>query len=165
MSKAISTQLTLANIQAVLVLLGQAPGRLIHLSQQLPPEQLTRPLAAGERSFAENVAHLLHCESRTAEAITLALLADKPLVYAIHPERQIGKLWRLDEFPPADLLTYFALRRTMLLKILSRLTPAEWEKVIQPEGKKRGESVFWLARALALHEAEHLADLGRYLPP
>jgi hypothetical protein len=163
MPKAISTQLTQPNIEAVLALLSQTPGRLTFLSQQLPPEQLTRPLAAGERSFADNVAHLLHCESRTAEAITLALLLDEPLVLAIHPERQVGKLWRLDELSPADLLTYFALRRTILLKILNGLTPAEWERAIQPEGKKRLESVFWLARALALHEEEHLADLGRYL--
>lgn len=163
MSKTISTHLTQANTQAVLALLSQTPGRLTHLSQQLPPEQLTRPLAAGERSFAENVAHLLHCESRTAEAITQALLLDEPLAYAIHPEQHLGQLWRLEELPPADLLTYFALRRTILLKVLNRLTPTEWNRAVQPAQKKRVESVFWLARALALHEAEHLADLGRYL--
>lgn len=160
MKKPISTELTAANIARVVGLLGETAGKLTNLSQSLTEEQLNRPVAAGERSLTETLAHLIHCEARSSEAIYLALLADEPLVVDIHPERQWGKLLRYDQFAFDDLLAYFKLRRAVLLRVLDSLTESQWARTIRKEGKKRQESVYWRARTIALHEAEHLADVA-----
>jgi hypothetical protein len=102
---------------------------------------------------------LLNSEARSSEAIYLALLAGEPFVPDIHPERQWGKLLKLEQLPFSDLLSYFELRRTILLHVLTSLTEAQWTRVIREERKKRKESVYWQARSLALHELEHLSDL------
>jgi hypothetical protein len=126
-------------------------------------QQLHAPLGSGERSFHETLVHLINCEARTSEAIPLALLANEPLLPAIHPERDLGKLLHLEQLPFPDLLAYFKFRRTILLRVLQGLTEKKWSRVIRQEGKIRNESVYWQARAQALHEWEHLQELGRKL--
>ncbi len=159
MKKLVSTELTNANITRVTALLADAPGKVESLSKGLSDAQLRRPLGDGERSFTEELAHLLNCEARSSEAIYLALLVDEPLFVDIHPERQLGKLLRYDQFAFGDLLAYFKLRRAVLLRVLASLAEAQWSRTIREEGKKRKESVYWRARSIAMHELEHLLDI------
>jgi hypothetical protein len=163
MKKSISTYPTQANITAIMSILNEVPRQLETLSALLSPKQLRAPLAEGERSFIENVAHIINCEAITAEAIYEALLLDEPLIANIHPERQLGKLLRLELFETAELITYFKFRRMLLLRVLNGLNDAQWNRVIREEGKQRKESVYWRARTLALHELEHVTDLERKL--
>lgn len=163
MKKPISTQLTQANITTVIDILTQTPHRLEDLSTPLSPEQLRQPLGIGERSFIENLAHLINCEERSTHAIYLALLAAEPLFLDLHPERQWGKLLRYDLFEFTDLLAYFTFRRRVLLRVLHELTDVQWARGIREPGKQRKESVYWRARATALHELEHLTDLDSKL--
>ena len=81
----------------------------------------------------------------------------------VHPERQVGKLLRYDLLAFADLLAYFKLRRTVLLRVLKSLTAAQWSRSIREARKQRQESVYWQARGQALHEFEHLSDLRHKL--
>lgn len=159
MKKSVSTELTAGNIAKITALLTDTPGKLESLSQSLSDEELSRPFAPGERSFTETLAHLLNSEARSSEAIYLALLADEPLLVDIHSERQWGKLVRYDQFGFAELLAYFKFRRAVLLKVLGGLSAAQWARTIREEGKQRKESVYWRARSLALHEADHLSDI------
>jgi hypothetical protein len=159
MKKSLSTELTKTNITQVLALLTDTPEKLEKVSQPFIVAQLSRPPGPGERSPTEILAHLLHCEARTAEAIYAALLVQEPLLLSIHPERQFGNLVRYDLLPFADLLPYFKFRRQVLLRVLASLTESQWGRTIREEGKKRQESVYWQARSLALHELEHLAEL------
>jgi len=163
MKKVIATQQTQANIVQVMDLLKNSPEKLGQLSLSLTTEHLAQPLGSGERSFTQILAHLLHCEARTSEAIYLALLADEPFFVDIHPERQWGKLLRYDLLLFADLLTYFKLRRTMLIRVLASLTETQWTRSVRQEGKQRKESVYWRARSLCLHELEHLTDIEHKL--
>jgi predicted CopG family antitoxin len=163
MKKAISTDLTPANIAKVTGLLADTPMQLERLSRQLASEKLRQPLGSGERSFTEVLAHLINSEARSSEAIYLALLAEEPLFPDIHSERQWGKLLRYDLLAFSDLLAYFRLRRTILLRVLASLTEEQWSKVIREEGKKRKESVYWRARSLTMHELEHLTDMQNKL--
>lgn len=159
MKKTISTELTNANIAKVITLLADTPGELERLSKGLSHERLSQPLGSGERSFTEGLAHLIHCEARSSEAIYLALLADEPIFPGIHPEHQWGNLLKFDLLPFSDLLAYFKLRRTVLLRVLAALTEEQWARSIREAGKKRQESVYWRARSIAMHELEHLLDL------
>lgn len=159
MKKAISTELTSANIAKVMEILTETPAQLESLSKQLSEEGLHQPLGARERSFTEDLAHLIHTEDRSSEAIYLALLMDEPLIPDVHPERQWGKLLKFDRLPFSELLAYFKLRRVVLLRVLASLTEAQWARSIREAGKKRQESVYWRARTIAMHELDHLSDL------
>ena len=159
MKKAISTEATTANIATIMELLADTPIQLERLSTGLPSEKLRQPVKPGERSFIEALAHLIHCEARSSEAIYLALLVSEPIVPAVHPERQWGKLLRFDLLDVSDLLAYFKLRRAVLLRVLASLTDIQWERAVCEPGKKRKESVYWRARSMALHELEHITDV------
>jgi len=159
MKKAISPDLTKSNIEKVMELLRDTPAQLESLSKPLHEKGLRQPLGAGERSFTEDLAHLIHTEARSSEAIYLALLLDEPLMADVHPERQWGKLLRYDLLAFSDLLAYFKLRRAVLLRVLTSLTEEQWARSIREEGKKRKESVYWRARSLAIHELDRLTDL------
>lgn len=163
MKKTVSTRPTPSNIAKITALLADTPLKLEHLSAGLSEEQLRQPLGPGERSFTEDLAHLLNSEARFPEAVYLALLADEPVFIDLHPERQLGKLLRYDQFAFGDLLAYFKLRRTFVLRMLASLSEAQWSRAIREEGKQRQESVYWRTRSLGLHELEHLLDLERKL--
>lgn len=163
MKKAVSTAPTKANIANVMALLAETPLELERLSTGLAPEELGRPLGSGERSFIEDLAHLIHSESRSSEAIYLALLLDEPIFPDIHPERQWGRLLHFDLLDFSDLLVYFRVRRAVLSRVLAALAEQQWERSIREEGKKRKESVYWRARTIAMHEQEHLSDLQKKL--
>ncbi len=163
MTKQIPTEQTEANIQEVLRLLSETPVQLEKLCKGLSEEKLRKPLGAGERSFAEVLAHLLNCEARTSESIYLALLLKEPALHPIHPERDLGKLLRYDQFPFDEQLAYFKFRRAVLLKVLSSLKESQWSRAVREEGKQRKELVYGQARGQALHELEHIQDLERKL--
>lgn len=159
MKKQISTAQTEANIKEILRLLTETPVRLAVLSKGLSELKLQEPLGKGERSFTETVAHMINTESISSDAIYLALMLNEPMLPDIHAERDLGKLLRFDLLPFSELMTYFATRRTVLLRILASLTDEQWSRSIRDNGKQRKESVYWRARGLALHELEHLQDL------
>jgi hypothetical protein len=160
MKKSIPTEQTPANVARVLALLAETPDRLADLSRGLSEEELRRPLAPGGRAFAEVLAHLINTESRTNESIVLAVALHEPLLANLHAEREYGRLLRHDRMPFADCLAYFRFRRAVLLRLLESLSDKQWARVIREEGKQRRESVYWRARGMALHELEHLAELG-----
>jgi|SRR5688572_27509709 len=163
MKKIISTEATNSNIAKIKDLLADTPLKLESLSKRLSSEQLRQPLGSGERSFTEDLAHLINSEARSSDAIYLALLAEEPLFIDIHPERQLGKLLRYDLLGFSDLLAYFKVRRTVLLRVLDSLTEEQWSRSIREAGKKRKESVYWRARSIAMHEWEHLSDIENKL--
>ena len=159
MKKTISTDQKPANIEKVMEVLRETSGQLESLSDRLSDEQLHEPFGAGERSFTENLAHLIYTEALSSEAIYLALLLDEPLLADVHAERQLGKLLRFDLLPFSELLAYFKVRRRVLLRVLESLTEVQWGRAIREEQKKRKESVYWRARGIAMHELDHLTDL------
>lgn len=162
MKQQIPTQQTKGNIADILSILAQTPEHLARLSGLLSQERLQSPLAEGERSFLEVLAHLVNCELRTSGEIYLALMADEPFIHDIHPERQWGKLWRHDLFDFSELLSYFTFRRKVLMRVLNTLTDAQWSRVVREENKQRKESVYLLARVLCMHEQGHIEELERF---
>jgi hypothetical protein len=159
--KKITTDPTPANITTIMDMLAALPQHLAAATQGLTDEQLRHPIAEGERTATEVLAHLINSEARTSEAIYLALLAEEPFVPAIHSERDWGKLLRYDRFPFSELLAYFTLRRTVLMRVLSSLTYPQWLRAVRDEHKQRKESIYWKCRALALHEWEHVGEIER----
>jgi DinB superfamily len=163
MTKDISTKVTSSNIAQVLGLLAETPVQLEALSRSVSVKKRNQPLGEGERSLIETLAHLVNSEARISESIYLALLMDEPLIANIHSERDWGQLLQYDLSDFDELLAYFKFRRTVMLRVLSGLKEAQWSRAIREDGKQRKEPVYWRARSLALHEAEHVGDLERKL--
>ena len=163
MNKILSTDQTPENISKILEVLTETPKRLEALSKGLSKEKLREPLGKGERSFTEDLTHLINGEAKSAEMIYQALLVNEPFFANIHPDRDWGKLTRLDLLDFSDLLAYFKTRRKVLLRVLSGLKEAEWSRAVREEGKKRKESVYWRARTIVMHELDHLGDLEKKL--
>jgi len=55
----------------------------------------------------------------------------------IHPERQLSKLLRHEQFTVSELLAYFRFRRIVLLRVLTSLKAEHWSRSFHEEGKKR----------------------------
>jgi hypothetical protein len=161
--KAISTDQTPENIAKVIEALTRFPARLEALIKSVPAARFSQPLGRGERTPAEVLAHLLNTEARSSEMIYQALLVKEPFFPDIHPERDWGKLLRLDLLEFSELLAYFKIRRKVLLRVLSRLKEKDWGRAVREEGRQRKESVYWRARTIAMHELDHLGDLEKKL--
>ena len=163
MTNILSTELNAANIARVLEILAESPSRLAAVTKAVSAEALSQPLGKDERTPTEVLAHVLNGEARSVEMIYQALLVQEPYFPDLHPDRDLGKLLRFDLLGFAELLTYFNVRRKVLLRVLSGLSEAQWARTIQEEGKKRKESVYWRARTLVMHELDHLGDLEQKL--
>ena|SRR5688572_11316964 len=161
MNKTLSTDQTPENISKILEMLAETPKKLEVLSKGLSKEKLREPLGKGERSFTEDLTHLINGEARSSEMIYQALLVDEPFFADFHPDRDWGKLTRFDLLDFSDLLNYFKTRRKILLRVLSELKEADWSKAVREEGKKRKESVYWRARTIVMHELDHVGDLEK----
>jgi hypothetical protein len=161
MKKTIPTEQTSASIASVLETLAETPSKLEALSKSLAKVQRTQPLGKGERSFTEDLSHMINGEARSSEMIYQALLVNEPLFANLHPDRNWGNLTRFDLLEFSELLAYFKIRRKVLLRVLSGLKDKDWGRVIREEGKRRRESVYWRARTIAMHELDHLEDLAR----
>ena len=159
MKKIISTDPTPTNIVKVTEILTETSQKLETLSKPLTAEQLHQPLGEGERSFTQDLAHMINGEARSSEMIYQALLTNEPIFADIHPDRHWGKLLRFDLLEFNDLLAYFKLRRTVLLRVLSGLKEDDWSRCVREERKQGKESVYWRARTIAMHELDHLRDL------
>lgn len=158
--KGLATAPSEERIALILQILEASPGRLKELGEDLSDARLNLPLGEGERSFKRDLTHLIYCAERGTIPIFYALAADEPLMPRIHAERQWGKLLRYEAFDLPDLYAYFSFNRRALLNVLRRLSPRQWQRAAQPEGKQRTESVYYLARGLCLHEYGHLEDLS-----
>ena len=154
----INTQPSPKYFSRVLTLLGESPAKLEALRRSLTEEQLCEPLAEKEWSFKQQLAHLLSREEITSQSIYYALLVDDPILPDIHPQRHWAPLVDYEHFPVSKLLDYYYFRREIFLRVLADLSDTEWENVVR-RASKRPETIYRLARALALHEVEHLEDI------
>lgn len=159
--KKLSTDFTQANRATVIEILTVSPHRLAAATNGYSDVDLAHPLAEGERSATEVLAHLINSEARTSEAIYLALLTDEPFMPGVHSEREWGKLLRYDLLPFSELLAYFTLRRTVLLRVLNSLNDNQWLRVVRDENKQRQESIYWKCRALVMHELDHIGEIEK----
>jgi DinB superfamily len=155
-AQSISTELKQSNVVKVLEMLRATPTLFVNFAFGKTNQELKHPLIESKRSLSEELAHLIHCEARTSEAILIALLKKNSSIVELHPEREWGSLVRFDILEFSELLPYFQLRRKVLLQVLVNLTLEGWSLTVQESRKKRQESVFWKVRALALHEHHHL---------
>jgi hypothetical protein len=140
----------------VLALLAETPLRIAAAAAGQTAARLALPLAPGEWSAVQILAHLRGCADVWPKTIFAMLNQDNPQLALIAPRAWARKMGyaRLDF--DASFQTFRAAREE-LLPILSALPPEAWQRGALIGG--RTHTVFSQARRLALHEETHCAQL------
>jgi uncharacterized damage-inducible protein DinB len=153
-------QITPTEIEKHLKQLTSTPSRIAACTAHLSDEQLHAKPGPREWSVSEILAHLRACDEVWTHSIYAMLVEDHPELPPLD-ERRWAKVVRYADREFAAMLQAFALRRAELVSVLSALSTDGWSRTANIAG--RSHSVFSQARRLALHEAEHCAQLEELL--
>ena len=149
-------------IEQILTLLADAPSKIIHLTEGLPPTQLLAPPKPGEWSARDVLAHLRACSDMWGKYIAQILNEDRPTFKAVNPTTWINKTnYRELEFQPS--LQAFIAQRADLLMLLKPLPVEAWSRTatVTGAGKPRERTVYTYAQWLANHERTHIRQIER----
>jgi uncharacterized damage-inducible protein DinB len=133
--------------------LAVTPDLLRRLTDDVPPEQTTRPPTPGQWSISEVVRHLVEGDRDTFLPRLRRMLAEARPVFASR-DRQASA----DRSDLATLLGAFESARREVLKILEGLEPPQWQR--EGVSPSRGAlSVEAYAATMAGHDTEHLQQI------
>jgi DinB superfamily len=144
-----------------LVLQGQAPGRIARLIDAAQSSEVTRKPAPGKWSVLEIIVHLAEDELTSSWRYRQMLERDGATLQGFDQD-----LWaRLGDYanwPAQDALDMFRLLREANLRMLAKLSPAEWERSGVHEERGR-ITVRELARHMAAHDINHIKQIEAIL--
>lgn len=133
------------------------PGQVSRIFSMLTNEQLHAPLASGEWSPAEVLAHLRAADDIQSIRAYMILARDEPPLPAFDERIWAEVAGYLTLHPRASLDIYFR-RRIELAHMLRGVAPADFERVGTHE--TLGQITLQaLLENLASHEEEHIAQL------
>lgn len=146
-------------IEDVLKRLAAAPGRFIALLSKLEDADSVAGSGEGEWSPAEVVAHLRAANDIIEPRMFFILVRDNPPLLGYEEDRWL-RVARYTSIPPLELLETMRARRAELVHALRGIAPEDWDRTGTHE--MRGPiSVMDIARQVADHEDEHLAQIER----
>jgi hypothetical protein len=133
--------------------LETAPGVIIPLIREVPPEILKRRPSMEKWSAYENAIHLSQSDASFRARLDLILSTPEPFIEVIEnsPEDEAGAMLDIDL---DESLDRYAQERTALAERLKTLSPDEWQKTAVHEAFDH-YSVFIMFRHLFLHEMLH----------
>src|SRR5215813_12284535 len=135
----------------------RGPGRVSHIFSMLTDKQLGAPLAPGEWSPAEVLAHLRAADDIQAMRAYMILTREEPPLPAFDERVWSEVAGYLTLHPRASLDLYFR-RRIELAHMLRGVAPADFERAGTHETLGR-LTLQALLENLASHEEEHVAQL------
>lgn len=151
--------------ETILSLLEFTPRHLAELTAHVPPQILNQQPAAGEWSLGQVLAHLRACADVWGERYMLPILRQEhPTIKALNPRTWILSTNYLQlEFLPS--LLAFADQRARLLKVLSALSPQDWQRgnTLIGAGKPLQQTLHLHADRMARHDHTHLKQIERTL--
>lgn len=133
--------------------LATAPGVIIPLIREVPPEILKRRPSPGKWSAYEHAIHLSQSDVAFRARLDLILSTDEPIIKTIEnsAEDEAGAMLEVDL--DASLERYVR-ERASLVERLKQLTPEQWHKTAVHEAFDR-YSVFIMFRHVLNHEMLH----------
>ena len=149
-------QATPAEIEKHFRQLADTPRRIAVCTAHLTDEQLHAKLSSREWSASEILAHLRACDAVWTHSI-YAMLAENQPELPLLDERRWAKAIRYVDREFVAALQAFTQLRAELVSVLGALPIESWSRTANIGG--RTHSVFSQARRMALHEAEHCAQL------
>jgi len=149
------------NLQELIAAHREAPAVLAGLIDGVPKDTLARPPAPGKWSVAAILAHLAEDEVVTMWRYR-QMIENDGVALAGFNQDEWARLGSYDSWTPRDALALFRLLREANLRMLERLTPAEWQRggVHAERGPMTVES---LARHMAGHDANHIQQIRSIL--
>jgi len=142
---------------ALIAALAEAPARITALFRAAGEAASAASPAPDEWSASDVLAHLRASDAILAPRLFQIAVRDDPALPAFD-ERRWAEVAGYAALSPAVLLEGYASRRAELVAMLCRLAPADWQRAGQHEVAGR-VTLLDIARHLATHEAEHVAQL------
>lgn len=133
--------------------LETAPGVILPLIREVPPQILKRRPSPGTWSAYENAIHLSQSDASFRARLDLILSTPEPFIETIEnsAEDEAGAMLDVDL---DESLDRFARERASLVERLKELSPDEWQKTAVHEAFDH-YSVFIMFRHLYVHEMHH----------
>lgn len=147
---------------AAVALLGEQPGQIAELTAGLNERQLRQPEKDGEWSCVEILGHLRACADIWEGIVARMLEEQHPTIRYVSPRTWIlGTEYNTQTF--ADSFAAFTLQRKRLLKKLTALKPAQWQRgaTVHTATLVRELNVHYYVHSLASHEKRHLAQFAK----
>ncbi len=138
---------------ALILALETAPGVIIPLIREVPPQILKCRPSAGKWSAYEHAVHLSQSDVAFRARLDLILSTPEPIIKTIEnsAEDEAGALLDIDL---DESLDRYVRERAALVTRLQQLSPAEWQKSAVHEAFDH-YSVFIMFRHLYVHEMHH----------
>ena len=133
--------------------LENAPGVIVPLIREVPPQILKRRPSPAKWSAYEHACHLSQSDASFVARLDLILSTPEPFIETIHnsPEDEGGAMLDIDLEVSLDR---YAAERVALVERLKKLSPDEWQKTAVHEAFDH-YSVFIMFRHLLNHEMLH----------
>jgi hypothetical protein len=133
--------------------LETAPGVIIPLIREVPPQILKRRPSPTKWSAYEHAVHLSQSDAPFLARLDLILSTPEPYIESIEnsPEDEAGAMLDIDL---DESLGRYVRERAALVKRLRQLSPDEWQKTAMHEAFDH-YSVFIMFRHLLNHEMLH----------
>ena len=133
--------------------LETAPGVIIPMIREVPPQILKRRPSPAKWSAYEHAVHLSQSDASFRARLDLILSTPEPYIKSMapSPEEEAGSYLNLDL---DERLDAYVRERAALVKRLMKLSPDEWQKTAEHEAFDH-YSVFIMFRHLLNHEMLH----------
>jgi len=142
-----------ANTSTLISALETAPGVIIPLIREVPPQILKRRPSPGKWSAYENAIHLSQSDASFRARLDLILSTPEPFIKTIEnsAEDETGAMLEIDL---DESLDRYVRERSSLVTRLRELSPDEWQKTAVHEAFDH-YSVFIMFRHVLNHEMLH----------
>ncbi|MBP9109678.1 MAG: DinB family protein [Pyrinomonadaceae bacterium] len=143
----------MSNTNALVSALATAPGVILPLIREVPPQILKRRPAPAKWSAYEHAIHLSQSDVAFRARLDLILSTPEPVIKTIEnsAEDEAGAMLEVDL---DESLDRYVRERAALVTRLKQLSPEEWQKPAVHEAFDH-YSVFIMFRHLYVHEMHH----------
>jgi len=143
----------MSHTTSLIAALENAPGVIIPLIREVPPQYLKRRPSPTKWSAYEHACHLSGSDQPFRDRLELMLATPNPHIKSIEntPEEEAGALLRVDL---DEALDRYAWERASLVKRLRELSPEDWQRTGEHEAFRQ-YSVWIMFRHLLNHEMLH----------
>ncbi len=139
--------------QTLIASLGAAPGIIIGLIREIPPQNLKRRPAPNKWSAHEHACHIPSGHAAFLSRLELMLSDPLPVIRSIKPspEEEAGSLLSVDL---DEALVRYTRERALLVERLKELSTEDWQRTAEHEAFSH-YSVHIMFRHVLMHEMHH----------
>ena len=143
----------MSDTDALISALETAPGVIIPMIREVPPQILKRRPIPAKWSAYEHAVHLSQSDALVRDRLDLILSSPAPYIKSSQPtaEEEEGSMLEIDL---DESLDRYVRERAALVERLKQLSPDEWQKPAEHEAFDH-YSVFIMFRHLLNHEMLH----------